>query len=228
MELPQTWVARPEWVAAQDPADWLSPAELTIWASWLSEKRRREWLAARLAAKRLLRESFGLDPLDCEIGKEGVAPLVRGLGRSGVSLSLSHCAGLGAASWSDADLEGMVGVDAQWVRPVHPGLRGRVFRPDEQAQIAGRFGSGDDPAGLLLLWALKEAAIKARRVPWGRALRDVGVTLDGEGAATVNVTGEAPMTAAYVFLDGWWVARAVRPRSYDTLKPIRRMASIDL
>ena len=211
MELPQTWVARPVWVAAQDPADWLSPAEMHVWAAWPSEKRRREWLAGRLAAKRLLREAFGLRPQDCEIGKEGVAPLVHGLERVGVCVSLSHCAGLGAASWSDIGLEGAVGVDAQWVRPVHPGLRDRVFRPEEQAQVGERFGTSDAPAGLLLLWAIKEAAIKARRVPWGRALRDIVVTLGVDGAATVKIAGEAPMTAACTFLDGWWVARVVRP-----------------
>ena len=208
--LTQTYLARPDWVAAQEPADWLTPAELRVWASWPSEKRRREWLAGRLAAKRLLWEAFGREPLACEIGKDGVAPVVHGLGRPGVSLSLSHCAGLGAASWSDVGTEGTVGVDAQWIRPVHPGLRDRVFRPEEQAQVAARFESPSDPSGLLLLWAIKEAAIKARRVPWGRALRDINVRLGSEKAAVVEITGEAPMSAAYVFEDGWWVARAVR------------------
>ena len=210
MELPQTYLARPDWASAQEPADWLTPAEILVWASWPSAKRRGEWLAGRLAAKRLLREAFGLEPLACEIGKEGVAPVVHGLERPSVRLSLSHCAGLGAASWSDAGDEGTVGVDAQWVRPVHPGLRDRVFRAEEQAQIAARFGSADDPAGLLLLWAIKEAAIKARRAAWGRALRDIGVTLDEEGAAVVEIAGEAPMSAAYVLEGNWWVARVVR------------------
>lgn len=211
MGLTQTYLARPDWVSAQQPSDWLTPSELLVWTSWPSEKRQREWLAGRLAVKWLLREAFGLEPLSCEIGKDGVAPVVHGLERPGVSLSLSHCAGLGAASWSDSGTEGTVGVDAQWVRPVHPGLRDRVFRLEEQTQIAARFGSTEDPAGLLLLWAIKEAAIKARRTSWGRALRDVEVTLGLAGAATVSVAGEAPMAAAYVFAAGWWVARVVRP-----------------
>lgn len=211
MNLTQTYVARPDWVSAQAPADWLTPAELLVWASWPSAKRRREWLAGRLAAKRLLRDAFGLEPLACEIGKDGVAPIVHGLERPGVSLSLSHCAGMGAASWSDVGTEGTVGVDAQWVRLVHPGLRDRVFRPEEQAQVGERFGSADDAAGLLLLWAVKEAAIKARRMTWGHALRDIQVTLGREGAATVEIAGEASMSAAYASEIGWWVVRVVRP-----------------
>ena len=206
----------PEWAATQEPARWLTAAELVTLASWPSDKRRREWLAGRLAAKRLLREEFGLDPLACEIGREGVAPCVQGPNIPQIVLSLSHCHGLGAASWSDAQTEGTVGVDAQLIRPVHPGLCRRVFAADEQAQIAARFGTADDMAGMLLFWAVKEAGIKARRVPWGRALREIIVTLTGEASATVHITGEAPMTAEFARLVDWWLVRAIRKISLQS------------
>ncbi len=203
-------MARPEWVAAQEPQQWLTAAELNTLAFWSSETRQSEWLAGRLAAKRLLREEFDLDPLVCEIGREGVAPCVLGPYLPHLVLSLSHCAGLGAASWSEAYSEGTVGVDAQRIRPVHPGLCQRVFTAEEQAQIAARFGTANDADGMLLFWAAKEAGIKARRIPWGRALREIVVTLTDEASAAIHIAGEAPLAVDFERLDDWWLVRAVR------------------
>lgn len=204
MLLPNTVIAAPDWVGAQNPADWLMPSELAVWESWLSPKRRAEWLAGRLAVKALLRETYGTDPLTCWIAREGVAPVVRGECASGLSLSLSHSGGLGAASLCGS-AEGTVGVDVQRIRPVHRGLAARVFSAEEQAQAEGQ----ED--GLLLLWALKEAAIKARRLPWGRALRDLEVRLTEPGRAVIAVPGEAAQAAAYVLVEGsWWLARSRR------------------
>ncbi len=211
MKLRQTQVATPQWVAAQEPAQWLTAGDLATLAAWPSALRRREWLAGRLAAKRLLAEAFGVPPLTYEIGREGVAPCVIGWHGPPLILSLSHCQGLGAASWSDAETEGTVGIDAQRIRPVHPGLCRRVFTPAEQAQIAARFGQADDPAGMLLFWAAKEAAIKARRVPWGRALREIEVALTGETTAVIEIAGEPGMTAEWVSWEDWWLVRAMRP-----------------
>lgn len=212
MLLPNTTIAAPDWVAAQDPADWLTPPERKVWSSFASPKRRAEWLAGRLAVKRLLREMYGTDPLVCQVAREGVAPVVQGVCPPGLSLSLSHSGGLGAASLCAA-AEGTVGVDVQRIRPVHRGLAARIFSAEEQAQAA------ETPDGLLLLWALKEAAIKARRLPWGRALRELEVRLTGPGEAEITVPGEAAQTAAYACLaDGWWLARSIRPRDALFLK----------
>lgn len=205
MLLPNTIIAAPDWAAAQNPADWLTPTEREVWESFPSPKRRAEWLAGRLAVKRLLAEMYGTDPLTCQVAREGVAPVVRGECPPGLSLSLSHSGGLGAASLCAA-AEGTVGVDVQRIRPVHRGLAARVFSAEERAQ------AGEQPDGLLLLWALKEAAIKARRLPWGRALREMEVRLIGPGQAEIAVPGEAAQTAAYAFVEGgWWLARSIRP-----------------
>lgn len=207
MLLPNTAIAAPDWVAAQDPADWLMPFEWKLWGGFASPKRRDEWLAGRLAVKVLLRESYGTDPLTCWIAREGVAPVVRGECPPGLSLSLSHSGGLGAAALCRSE-EGTVGVDVQRIRPVHRGLAARVFSAEERAQAGGT------PDGLLLLWALKEAAIKARRLPWGRALRDLEVRLREPGRAEIAMPGEAAQTAGYVRLeDGWWLARSMRSLS---------------
>ena len=209
--LPKTIIARPEWAAAQDPAHWLTAPEMALYHAPPSPKRRAEWLAGRLAAKRLIGEMFGLEPLSFAIGREGVAPCVLGPEIPPVTLSLSHSHGLGAATLSDTRQEGGVGIDAQHIRSVHHGLGGRVFTEGERGQIAARFGAEDDPAGMLLFWALKEAAIKARRAPWGHPLREIEARLTGESRAVIEMTGEPPLSAAFERVDQWWLARAVRP-----------------
>ena len=211
MPLPRTTIVHPAWVASQNPAHWLTEPERAVYSAWHSPKRRAEWLAGRLAAKSLLQDTVGLAPLTFAIGREGDAPCVLSAEVPLLTLSLSHSHGLGAATVSDARQEGSAGIDAQRIRPVHPGLCRRVFTPGERRQIAARFGAEDDTAGMLLFWALKEAAIKARRVAWGRSLREIEARLTGEGRAAVQMTDEPIMTAAYEQVDRWWLARVVRP-----------------
>jgi phosphopantetheinyl transferase len=210
MPLPQTIIATPEWIASQDPTEWLTDDELAAWASWRFPKRRTEWLAGRLASKKLVQDTLGLGPREFTVGREGDAPCLIGPILPEISLSLSHSAGLGAATHSDKILEGTAGIDVQRVRPVHTGLGVRVFTAAERRQIAAHFGSEEDLEGMLLLWALKEAAIKARRIAWGRSLQDIEVRLAEGNKAMISMTGEKPMAAAYAWLDGWWLARAVR------------------
>ncbi len=211
--LTQTQIVTAEWVARQNPQEWLAPPEWEIWRALPSPRRRADWLAGRLAAKCLLRAARGLSPRACVIGSDGVAPLVREAGTQGLNLSLSHSHGLGAASWADTEREGWVGLDAQRIRPVHGKLAARALSETEQAQLAAWEQSEDDLAGVLLFWTLKEAAIKARRQRWTRALRELEVTLDAAqaGTATVTVMGETTIAATYERFGNWWLARAVRP-----------------
>jgi len=211
--LSQTTLAPPEWVSAQDIALWLTASEQARWQEFASEARRRDWLAGRLAAKRLLRETQGIAPLQCVIGRDGLAPAAEGAEMGRLNLSLSHSAGLGAASWADTWAQGTVGIDAQIIRPVHPGLAARILGTTEHEtwQDTLHLAGGQDNA-LLLFWALKEAALKARRLPWGRALREIAVTLSSDGAARITLPGEeTPFAATYARIGAWWIARAVRP-----------------
>ncbi len=207
MDIPQTLVVAPDWGASQDSSEWLTAGELALCDAPASPRRRADRLAGRMALKRLLWEEFGVSPLRFEIGSDGPAPALSSWpGPTGLTVSLSHSAGAGAASWAWVDTEGTVGVDLQHVRPAHPGLRARILTENEQAQ----------GADTLLFWALKEAAIKARRQPWGRALREIAVTLeDGEtehGEARIAIAGEPTLTASYARQWDWWLARAVRSR----------------
>jgi len=210
MTLPQTQIALPEWIAAQEPSEWLTPSEHTVFDGWRSEKRRTEWLAGRLAAKRLVHAEFGLEPSEWAIGRDGIAPSMDAGGRlTEYVLSLSHSGGAGAATVSHRQSEGGAGIDLQQIRPVHPGLCTRAFTQNERQQIAAQFGAEDDPAGMLLLWALKEAAIKARRQPWGRPLQSIEVRLGDPGLADISMEGEPTLTAQYARQSDWWLARAV-------------------
>lgn len=216
MPLPQTIIVRPDWIASQDPAHWLTEPEQAVYSAWRSSKRRAEWLAGRLAAKRLVRDMFGLPPRDFAIGREGDAPCIQSTEIPSQTLSLSHSHGLGAATISDSRREGSAGIDVQRIRPTHHGLGARVFTVGERGQIAERFGAEDDPTGMLVFWALKEAAIKARRVAWGRPLREIEARLMDAGRAVIFIANEVPMTAAYERVDGWWLARVVRPPGEGT------------
>ena len=211
MPLPKTVVVQPDWVRAQNPSLWLTASEREVYAAWASEKRKSEWLAGRLAAKRLVQEELGISPLDWQIGREGAAPAIVGRDLLNTTLSLSHSEGFGAATCSDTHTEGSAGIDIQRIRPVHPGLCARVFTPGERQQIAGQFGSEDSADGMLLLWALKEAAIKARRQAWGCSLQSISVRLGALGSAEIDMTGEPVFMAQYERLGDWWLARAIKP-----------------
>ena len=211
MPLPKTFVALPAWIAAQAPEHWLIAEEMRVWAAWKLEKRKSEWLAGRLAAKKLLWDVRGLAPHEWSVGRDGVAPSISGASLPGTVLSLSHSDGIGAATLSDAIAEGSAGIDIQRIRPVHRGLCARVFTWGERAQVATQFGSESSADGLLLFWSLKEAAIKARRLPWTQSLQSIEVRLLDAGKGEILLPGELPMTAHYERLGEWWLARAVRP-----------------
>ena len=211
MPVPRTVIAQADWVAAQTLGHWLTGDELSVHRAWRSEKRKAEWLAGRLAAKRLMQEEWNLTPLNWQVGRDGLAPAVIGADLPSIALSLSHSLGLGAATVSDTRTEGSAGIDIQHIRPVHPGLCARVFTDSERDQIAAQFGSQNDTAGMLLLWALKEAAIKARRQAWGRPMQSISVRLGAPGCAEIDMEDEPVFTAEYARLGDWWLARAVRP-----------------
>ena len=209
-------------MAQQDLTQWLTPDEMARCITALSARRRADRLVGRVAVKRLLLEAFDVAPAAYEIGTDGLAPILTGWPQQTVVISLSHSAGLGAASWAWAGAEGSVGVDAQHIRPAHPGLAARILTPLERAQAAQMPGE----TGLLLLWALKEAAIKARRQTWGRALREIAVCLDTpaeeHGAARITIFGEPDINAWYSRQGDWWVARAVVPTPQPLRDPAER------
>lgn len=127
---------------------WLTPAEAAACAAFPAEKRRRDWLAGRVAAKRALARLWGRAPREC-----GVEPDAQGRPRpAGLagSLSISHCI-LGAAA--AARKTGLVGVDWETVEERPARVVELFAREDERAFVA-------TPDAQTRLWALKESALK--------------------------------------------------------------------
>lgn len=210
--LPQTSLAAPDWITAQVLGDWLTEEEQQRLNEFASPLRRRDWQAGRLAAKRLLRDQWNIAPGTCAVSTNGVAPCLDAPGLDGINWSLSHSGGWGAASWAHTRTEGTVGVDIQQIRAVHGGLAARILGMQERAQHDQRRAQWRYDEALLLVWALKEAAIKARRLPWGRALSSIAVRLTAEGQAAITLPEEAQAFAgSYVRYGAFWVARVLCP-----------------
>lgn len=212
LELPQTLPVGPDWIAMQTPSAWLTEAEQQRGREFVSPIRRRDWLAGRLAIKRLLWTDWNISPAACAVGTDGTAPCLDVPGLEHINWSLSHSKGWGAASWADTRTEGTVGVDIQHIRPVHPGLAARLLCEEECVQHSFRREQWGHDEAILLVWALKEAAIKARRLPWGHVLKSITVRLTEGQTAQITLPGEPhPFAGCYARHGAFWVARVVRP-----------------
>jgi 4'-phosphopantetheinyl transferase len=126
----------------------LSPAEALRLSAFRMEKRRSEWLAGRLAAKKLLSEAGIPGPLSSlEIGMDS-------LGRPccGESLlSISHSNGWAMAAFKPGSV--FLGADLEKIEERHPAWYRDYFHLSELP--------AHDPSEGTRLWTLKEALMKA-------------------------------------------------------------------
>lgn len=140
------------------PAGLLSPAEAEVLSGLRFPKRRRDWLAGRIAAKSavggwLRQRGVVLSPERIEVlPAESGAPALRlPAGCPVPSLSISHDRFGGAAA---ADAEGgLVGIDVESIEPRSPGFLETVAHESERPGL-------DDDAALTELWTAKEAVAK--------------------------------------------------------------------
>ncbi len=171
--------------------DWLTPHETFVFQRIRAATHREDWLAGRLAAKKLIQqyllERAGLELALSQIeiiNDEHGTPCLNlkhlGVGEE-YGISLAHSAGYGLAGLS---LHGPIGVDLQQIRPVRPDLAERVLTEHERAQLTDRFAE-HELEGVLVFWALKEAAIKAQRMRPAPTLREIVVTLTEPGCAEI-------------------------------------------
>lgn len=189
----------------------LSAADRAQLAALPTEKRRRDWLLGRAAAKEAVRALLGVaapgwEAFSVPAGPEG-GPLLTGSGLLGVRVSLSHGHGR-ALAWARraGAAGGLPGVDLERVRPRPEGTLRFYLDPEERAPVLalpagqGEVAGPRDALGVLL-WALKEAAFKALVPPRGVGLLDVKVELsspwDGpRGLARVSYRGPCAELAA--------------------------------
>lgn len=133
--------------AAPEPAGALSPAEADRLAAFRLDKRRREWLAGRLAAKALLAGAEGGPPASYEIGMDKYGRPACG----NRLVSISHSNGWALAAYKPGCA--FLGADLELVEERHPAWYADYFHPSELP--------APDPSAATRLWAVKEAMMKA-------------------------------------------------------------------
>ena len=147
----------------EDPESWLRPDELAIARAFALEKRRREWMLARVAAKLLARRrecGGGLKP----------APHV----------SFSH-----SGPWAAAAIDiAPVGIDVEVVRGISEHAARHFLTSEQIAQME----SCAIPHRLLHFWCAKEAAWKQRggAIPF---LKGVPLVLENESSSGLRFDG---------------------------------------
>jgi len=135
----------------------LSAAERERMASFGSEKRRRAFALGRATARGLLAERLGVAPevVPLAVAADGAVEA------PGLCLSLAHTASGVRAVAAAVAAAHAVGVDVEALRPRHPDLAGFLLHPDEGALLdALPYGPALAP---VVLWAVKEAVLKAQR-----------------------------------------------------------------
>ena len=145
----------------QDSA--LSPLEREGLARCRTDKRRREFIAGRLAAHRalaLLEPGLRAEVTAREEGPDSGRPLF--LAGRGLALSISHSRGLAVAAVSRG---GALGVDLEHRVEAGEAFLEEAFAPGEWERYVPMCAGRMDPA--TAAWAMKEAVLKV----WGVGLR---------------------------------------------------------
>jgi 4'-phosphopantetheinyl transferase EntD len=174
----------------------LTDAELATFDALPVERRRRDWLAGRLAAKRALRAAIRKrgQPMpdyraielwnDADGAPRFFMARMPELGHH-LDISLSHTDGAAVASVADRHASGTVGVDIETTRALPMALVSRVLQPSEAARLA----DGPHPAPIVM-WTAKEAVLKAAHAIC-TALRDVELTWSGARVVHARVVDDA-------------------------------------
>jgi phosphopantetheinyl transferase len=150
IELPPPWRQRAIVITRVIPnADWFSEDELREAEGLRRERRRDEWMAARIAAKQLaLQLGLCAEPRDCVV----VRPTLLIRGQALRFVSVSHSERFAAAA---IDRE-PVGIDVQAIRDVSEGTA-KFFLTTAEVKAMHRCAIANR---LLHFWCAKEAAWK--------------------------------------------------------------------
>lgn len=167
VSIAEIWEARPRFVEA------LTLGERSTFDALRYEKRRRDWLAGRVAAKRALQRNTGLSFAQLEVRAEVDGPTsgrpVAWIGGAPAGcLSITHSGDLALATWAPVS----VGVDAELVEPRDESFLALAFSREERARIAA---APDRDLRATALWCEKEAYAKYLGVGFRRSFSDLAV-----------------------------------------------------
>lgn len=160
-------------------AEVLRPEEKVIYHKFKFTKRRNEWLAGRIAAKRVARRRFeelGLklteDKIVIRSNGDGV-PSAQAEGKD-CRISITHCGAVAAAA-APAKAQ-RLGIDIELVEPRDPAWARLSFHEDERVD-------GLSDVELTTLWTLKEAVLKLLETGLSVDLWDVRFIPDKQAPA---------------------------------------------
>lgn len=186
-------------VAGLAPDGALSEKEAAQYSAFVMQKRRSEWLAGRLAAKRLLAAPG--EPLS---RYEITSDLLGRPSCGGTLLSISHSKGWAVAAVKPGSA--FLGVDLEKVEPRHPAWYRDYFHPAELPAPDASEGTR--------LWAVKEAVMKALGLglmadPMHIRVASDGVKLLGKPLERYKELGCPPFSVeTRPFPRGFWTAVA--------------------
>jgi 4'-phosphopantetheinyl transferase EntD len=183
-------------VARRGVAAVLTANERATFEALLVERRRRDWLAGRLAAKRAIRaacRAYGEAPPPfsaIEVWNEiDGAPRFSVAARDDIAerfnLSIAHTNGTAVATVVETAASGTVGVDIEAMMPLALALVKRVLTDAELT----RLDTAETRPSPLVMWTAKEAALKAAH-RFCRSLSDVELSWNGDGTFGARVMGE--------------------------------------
>lgn len=133
----------------------LSEEERARASTFTHDGRRRSFVLGRVAARTLLAERLGVDPVQVplNVAQDGAVDV----GAAAVQLSIAHS---GAHAVAVA-AERAVGVDLERIAPRHPGLPRFILHPEEYTAFDTL--PLEQTQATILYWTLKEATLKAMR-----------------------------------------------------------------
>lgn len=182
--------------------NWLSEAERACIASFGAQKRRREFLAGRAAARQLLAEPLDTTPDQVPLRRADDDAV--DVEAPDWHVSIAHSGPHALAACARHPL----GADLEHVEPRDPGIARFLFAPEDRGLIDALPYDAD--AALVLCWTLKEAVLKARRTGFRTSPKDLHLAVEpGAQTARVEVAEGERWTLFYARLDGYWGAVAL-------------------
>ncbi len=183
----------------------LSAQERTRLSGFGSEKRRREFALGRDTARHLLAERLALVPsaVPLRVAADG-APELDG---EGLHVSIAHAATAERTLAVAAVSYRPIGVDIEVIQPRRPDLYRFVLHPDEYGLLDTL--PHDHDAAQVLVWTLKEAALKAMRTGFRTSPKKLRLTVEpAQQRAEVRVEEVGTWALRYAERDGCFVAVA--------------------
>jgi phosphopantetheinyl transferase len=175
---------------------WLTAAELRTYETLRLPKRRREWLAGRVAAKEVVRRRYGLagggglGAVEIVTEPRGRPSYRLGMRPARFGLSISHVEPVAVAALARHPGEA-IGVDVERVEARGPGFESLLLSPREKTALEGVTGT-ERSRRVTQIWAVKEAVSKALGIGLRLPLPRVESGLFGSRAARASTVAVPP------------------------------------